>query len=303
MLHPWYEIIVIITNKKLSSTETENSSLVTRILSMWRHYRLSKYYSINRFSETYRSAIIVADMDDDPDDVMTWKRFSRYWPFVMGIHRLPMDSHHKGPVTRDFDIFFDVSLNKQLSKQAICWWFETPCSCDVSAMRKMYDNSIMNTTFQDDAVTYCVVSWLLRRLNMIVTTNYNPWNYILENTLASNFCKMTVISLGQQCVKNTSKTGDYLPTKSKVIICYQNRNKRVWKGNTDWYEMDVYSNEWWKQGILYESMRGNSQLIASPVTFHWVALSRTPFGCCHLNDEEVSGIINSLRPIDTYMRQ
>ena len=32
------------------------------------------------------------------DDVMTWKRFRRCWPFVRGIHRSPVDSPHKGPV-------------------------------------------------------------------------------------------------------------------------------------------------------------------------------------------------------------
>ena len=30
------------------------------------------------------------------------------------------------PVTRSFDIFFDLSLNKQFSKQPWGWWFETP---------------------------------------------------------------------------------------------------------------------------------------------------------------------------------
>ena len=29
------------------------------------------------------------------------------------------------PVTRNFDIFFDLRLNKQLSKQSWGWWFET----------------------------------------------------------------------------------------------------------------------------------------------------------------------------------
>ena len=32
------------------------------------------------------------------------------------------------PVTRSFDIFFDLRLNKRLSKQSWGWWFETP-SC------------------------------------------------------------------------------------------------------------------------------------------------------------------------------
>ena len=30
------------------------------------------------------------------------------------------------PVTRSFDVFFDLCLNKRLSKQSCCWWFETP---------------------------------------------------------------------------------------------------------------------------------------------------------------------------------
>ena len=30
------------------------------------------------------------------------------------------------PVTRSFDVFFDLRLNKRLSKQSWCWWFETP---------------------------------------------------------------------------------------------------------------------------------------------------------------------------------
>ena len=32
------------------------------------------------------------------------------------------------PVTRSFDVFFDLRLNKRLSKQSSGWWFETlPC--------------------------------------------------------------------------------------------------------------------------------------------------------------------------------
>ena len=39
------------------------------------------------------------------------------------------------PVMRSFDVFFDLRLNKRLSKQSWGWWFETPsrplwCHCD-----------------------------------------------------------------------------------------------------------------------------------------------------------------------------
>ena len=52
------------------------------------------------------------------DDVTKWKHFSRDWPFVRGISA-------QRPVTRSFGVFFDLRLNKRLSKQSWCWWFET----------------------------------------------------------------------------------------------------------------------------------------------------------------------------------
>ena len=48
------------------------------------------------------------------DDVIKWRHFSRYWSFV------------RRPVTRSFDVFFDLRLNKRSSKQSWGWWFETP---------------------------------------------------------------------------------------------------------------------------------------------------------------------------------
>ena len=59
------------------------------------------------------------------DDVIKWKRFPRYWPSVRGIHRSPVNSPHKGQWRGAF-FFYDLRLNKQLSKQSCNWWFETP---------------------------------------------------------------------------------------------------------------------------------------------------------------------------------
>ena len=46
----------------------------------------------------------------------------------------------QSPVTRNFDVFFDLRLNKRLSKQSWCWWFETPSGslwrhCDAYSWR------------------------------------------------------------------------------------------------------------------------------------------------------------------------
>ena len=59
------------------------------------------------------------------DDVIKWKNFPRYWPFVRGIHRWPVKSPHKGQ-WRGVLMFFFLHLNKRLCKQSWDWWFETP---------------------------------------------------------------------------------------------------------------------------------------------------------------------------------
>ena len=38
----------------------------------------------------------------DHDDVIKWKQFPRYWPFVRGIHRSPVNSVHKGQWRKAF---------------------------------------------------------------------------------------------------------------------------------------------------------------------------------------------------------
>ena len=52
--------------------------------------------------------------------------FPLNWPFVRGIHRSPGEFPSQRPVTQSFDVFFDLPLNKRLSKQSWDWWFETP---------------------------------------------------------------------------------------------------------------------------------------------------------------------------------
>ena len=50
------------------------------------------------------------------DDVIKWKHFPRYWPFVRGIHRSPVNSPHKGQWRGALIFFFDLCLNKRSSK-------------------------------------------------------------------------------------------------------------------------------------------------------------------------------------------
>ena len=60
------------------------------------------------------------------DDVIKWKHFPRYWPFVRVIHRSPVNSPHKGQWRGALMSSLICALNKGLSKQSWGWWFETP---------------------------------------------------------------------------------------------------------------------------------------------------------------------------------
>ena len=54
------------------------------------------------------------------DDVIKWKHFPRNWPFVREFTG-PGEFPTQRPVTRSFDVFFDLRLNKRLSKQPWGW--------------------------------------------------------------------------------------------------------------------------------------------------------------------------------------
>ena len=60
------------------------------------------------------------------DDVIEWKHFPRYWPFVRGIQRSPVNSPHKGQWREALVFSLICALNKRLSKQSWGWWFEMP---------------------------------------------------------------------------------------------------------------------------------------------------------------------------------
>ena len=109
------------------------------------------------------------------DDVIKWKDFPRYWPFVRGIHRSPVNSPHKKPVTRSFDVFFDLRLNKELSKQPWGWWFETPSRplwryCNVGA-----PDTIFGVGFQVWVLLLVTKSFVCLRHRLLCTIS---WHFI-----------------------------------------------------------------------------------------------------------------------------
>ena len=93
------------------------------------------------------------------DDVI--KHFPRYWPFVRGIDRLPMNSPPKGQWRRALMFSLIYTLNKRLSKQSRGWRYETPS-------RSLWHHC-----------TVIVTNW-----SKIIATN----NFFNENDELPNYC-------------------------------------------------------------------------------------------------------------------
>ena len=85
------------------------------------------------------------------DDVIKWKRFPRYWPFVRGIHRSPVNSPHKGQWRR--------ALMFSLICVWINGWVNNGDAGDLRRYRAHYDVTVMRCQSQhSDAPLYTTLS-------------------------------------------------------------------------------------------------------------------------------------------------
>ena len=93
-------------------------------LSSWQPVFLLQQMTIRWSSRRLLASVFAsrhATFGTNHDDVIKWKHFPSYWPFVRGIPRGPVNSPHKG----QWHGALMFSLNKRLSKQSWGWWFET----------------------------------------------------------------------------------------------------------------------------------------------------------------------------------
>ena len=60
------------------------------------------------------------------NDAIKWKKFPRYWSFVRGINRSPVNSPHKGHWRGALMFSLICALNKRFTKQSWGRWFEMP---------------------------------------------------------------------------------------------------------------------------------------------------------------------------------
>ena len=97
---------------------------------------------LNRHEGGVNSLVLYNDMllsasDDHEIKVNPWISFTSWWRHQMETFSALLaicagnspgtgEFLAQSPVTRSFDVFIDLCLNKRLSKQWWGWWFETP---------------------------------------------------------------------------------------------------------------------------------------------------------------------------------
>ena len=102
------------------------------------------------------------------DDVIKWKHLPRYWPFVRGIHRSPVNSPHKG------------QLRWALMFSFICAWtngsVNNPEAGDLRRHLAHYDVIVMLLTDPTPKVIMITFKVCGHTSDHISLKYHNPWN-------------------------------------------------------------------------------------------------------------------------------
>ena len=108
-------------------------------------FSAQKWFSLSVFnSECACKCVFVCPCSFIPaynwnhDDVIKWKHFPRYWPFVRGIHRWPVNSPHKGQ--------WRGALTFSLICAWVNGWVNTREAGDLRCHRAGYDVTVISLT-------------------------------------------------------------------------------------------------------------------------------------------------------------
>ena len=84
------------------------------------------------------------------------------------------------PVTRSFDVYFDLRPNERLSKQSWCWWFETLSS---PLWRHRTEASVIYTPLLTQIGQYQHLTLKLPRQFWITWTGWEIWTKIFKSQI------------------------------------------------------------------------------------------------------------------------
>ena len=143
--------------------------------SIWRKLLTANYQSSVCSTKKYQCKASIAFLHDD---VIILKHFPRYWPFVLGIHRWPMNSPHKG---QSFYVF--------LSAPWINLWVNNREAGDLRRNRAHYDVIVMGRGIR------------LRHQKESVTPEKVPTSRHHHGSRKNLIRQMSPMSLSIQCTK------------------------------------------------------------------------------------------------------
>ena len=129
------------------------------------------------------------------DDVIKWKHFPRYWPFVRGIHRSPVNSPHKGQ--------WRGALMFGLIRALINSWVNNGEASDLRRHCAHYDVIGMEMSWRMYASVYWDITGSDKglspaRCQAIVWTNAG---LLLIGQCGGNLNKNTAILVQKMCLK------------------------------------------------------------------------------------------------------
>ena len=124
--------------------------------------------------------------------------FSALLPFVRGIHRSLVDFPSKRPVTRSFDVFFDLRLNKRLSKQSRRGWFETQSRslwgrCNALWVRKINADLFVWAGGPQPSSYFASLEWSFAKGKYSETKQKKTYISVCYNGWISYFCGLLAI--------------------------------------------------------------------------------------------------------------
>ena len=135
-----YTYLDSLFNRLLGLTSKKNSKLRINSPALWEcpSQRASNAESVS-MSWYHHVAPLLSEhrrtVTEEDDDVIKWKHFPRYWPFVRGIHRAPVNSTHKGQ--------WRGALMFSLIWAGINGWVNNREAGDLRRYRAHYDVSVV----------------------------------------------------------------------------------------------------------------------------------------------------------------
>ena len=108
------------------------------------------------------------------DDVIKWKHFPRYWPFVRGIHQSPVNSPHKGQ-WRGALIFSLICV-------CIHGWVNNPEAGDLRCSGAHYDVIVMKVVHWEPSYQYVLNTHKCCALNSSVWKTGKDHDFVFNTS-------------------------------------------------------------------------------------------------------------------------